>query len=115
MRMFDSVKLVCNGSRAVRCRGWRGKHTTVPHDLSRKDDGIGGVGTWKDVRESTLEIVEGRDEALQVQAVIVYGWRRRLAGDLREVVTEARMGGRVIVLNELALVQQRAIKVLRRR
>src|SRR5215470_16541267 len=102
VRTLDVVKLVRNRSGAMRRCGWSRKNTAVADHLTRKHNSIRRICTWDDVRESSLQIIERRDESAEIQTVVVYGWRWRLTGDLRDVIAKARMGCCVIILYQLA-------------
>src|SRR5258706_447198 len=99
----------------MRTCGRRREDTTIAYHLTRKCNGIRRVDPGNDVRESALEVVERRLEGAQVQTIVVDRSRRGLAGDLRDVVAETDVRRRKVILNQLALFQQRAVEIGRGR
>ena len=80
---------------------------------------LAGVELLVRVEVAGEQIVVAADQRVQIraraEAVAARLLGRRLARDLRDVVVEAGVAGGVVVLDELALLEQRGVEVGRRR
>src|SRR5215510_5932369 len=99
----------------MQVRGRRGKNTAVAQNLPWELNRIRSIGAWNHVCESAAEIIERRRESAEVHAIVVDRWRRRLAGDLLEVVAKTCVRSPVVIVNQLTFFQQLTVKVSCRR